>query len=99
MANLAVHETEGALRVIDRKKVIQRIKSQIEVCKEIESDWISLTVGTGKRILELIDEQPVTRCKDCKYYDLWEGMKEPIGTCVITHRNHKPEWYCADGRK
>ena len=41
----------------DREKVIQRIESQIAVCKEIESDWISLTVGQGRRILELLNEE------------------------------------------
>ena len=42
--------------MVDREKVIKRIKAQIAVCKEIDSDFISLTVGTGKRILELLDE-------------------------------------------
>ena len=42
--------------MIEREKVISRIKAQITVCKEIDSDFISLTVGTGKRILELLDE-------------------------------------------
>ena len=42
--------------MIEREKVISRIKAQIAVCKEIDSDFISLTVGTGKRILELLDE-------------------------------------------
>ena len=42
--------------MIELEKVISRIKAQIAVCKEIDSDFISLTVGTGKRILELLDE-------------------------------------------
>jgi hypothetical protein len=42
--------------MIEREKVISRIKAQIAVCKEIDSDFITLTVGTGKRILELLDE-------------------------------------------
>ena len=48
---------EGEQTMITREKVIKRIKAQIAVCKEIDSDFISLTVGTGKRILELIDEE------------------------------------------
>ena len=43
--------------MIEREKVIKRIKAQIAVCKEIDSDFISLTVGTGKRILELLEEE------------------------------------------
>jgi hypothetical protein len=42
--------------MIEREKVISRINAQIAVCKEIDSDFISLTVETGKRILELLDE-------------------------------------------
>ena len=41
----------------DREKVIKRIEAQIAVCKEIDSDFITLTVGTGKRILELLSEE------------------------------------------
>ena len=53
--------------MISKEKVIKRIQAQIAVCKEIDSDWISLTVGTGKRILELLDEPEVVRCKDCRF--------------------------------
>lgn len=42
--------------MISKEKVIKRIEAQIAVCKEIDSDWISLTVGTGKRIIELLEE-------------------------------------------
>lgn len=43
--------------MIKTEKIIQRIESQIAVCKAIDSDWISLTVETGKRIIELLKEQ------------------------------------------
>ena len=42
--------------MITKDKVIRRIQRQIAICKELDSDWISLTVGTGKRILELLDD-------------------------------------------
>ncbi|MBP5725488.1 MAG: hypothetical protein J6Y48_00280 [Clostridia bacterium] len=42
--------------MITKDKVIRRIQNQIAICKELDSDWISLTVGTGKRILELLDD-------------------------------------------
>ena len=62
--------------MITKDKVIRRIQRQIAICKELDSDWISLTVGTGKRILELLDEQPqIVQCKDCKYFEVkdWWG--------------------------
>ena len=43
--------------MLSKEKVIRRIEKQIEHCKEVDSDWISLTVETGKRILELIAEK------------------------------------------
>ena len=43
--------------MITKEKVIKRIKRQIAICKGIDSDFITLTVGTGKRILELIDAE------------------------------------------
>jgi DNA-directed RNA polymerase subunit RPC12/RpoP len=51
----------GEMGLIEKEKVIKRIKAQIAVCKEIDSDWISLTVGTGKRILELLEEQEAVK--------------------------------------
>ena len=46
----------GSKKMISIEKIIKRIETQIAVCKEIDSDWISLTVGTGKRIIELLEE-------------------------------------------
>lgn len=50
--------------MIPTEKIIKRLKSQIAVCHEIDSDWISITVGTAKRILELITcEEKTARVK------------------------------------
>ena len=43
--------------MIAKEKVVQRIQAQIELCKEIDSDWMSLTVETGKSILALLEGQ------------------------------------------
>ena len=39
------------------EKVKQRINAQIAVAKEIDSDFITLTVGNGKTILQALEEQ------------------------------------------
>ena len=62
--------------MIPKEKVIKRIQTQISVCKEIDSDWISLTVSTGKRILELLEEQEpivptLVREGQNKYYNYY----------------------------
>ena len=46
--------------MITKEKVIRRIESQIAVCREIDSDFITMTVGTGKRIIELLNEEEET---------------------------------------
>ena len=43
--------------MIAKDKVIQRIEKQIATCKQEDSDWISLTVETGKTILALLKEK------------------------------------------
>ena len=43
--------------MLPKEKVIRRIEKQIEHCKEVDSDWISLTVETGRSILALIGER------------------------------------------
>ena len=90
--------------MITKEKVISRIEAQIALCKEIDSDWMSLTVGTGKRILELIREKPhQILCKECKY-------GTPVGKWVFCHctKPHQyathggcfePDWFCADGER
>lgn len=44
-------------------------------------------------ILSLLKEQPeIVRCKDCKYYDHFNG-------CMSWHdvNSNNDNWYCADG--
>lgn len=43
--------------MIAKEKIVKRIEQQIRHCKKIDSDWISLTVEQGKRILELLEEK------------------------------------------
>ena len=43
--------------MIQTEKIIQRLKLQIAVCHEIDDDWIQITVGTAKRILQLIERR------------------------------------------
>ena len=85
--------------LIEKEKVIKRIKAQIAVCKEIDSDWISLTVGTGKRILELLDGPEVVRCKDCHYGI--RSSKDDIFCikAIYVDKYKRPDWFCADGER
>lgn len=67
--------------MIPAEKVVQRLKSQIAVCHEIDSDWCSLTVGTCKRILELLGERKVSDdcCEKCRKREV-RVWKPPV-TC------------------
>ena len=62
--------------MITREKVIKRIQSQIAVCKEIDSDFISLTVGTGRRILELLNEEEETDYENGYHDGYQQAMKD-----------------------
>ena len=53
--------------MIPKEKIIKRLESQIALCKEIESDWITITVGSGKRILELLNDQEEKKRRKLQY--------------------------------
>ena len=42
------------------KNLIQRLKSQIAVAKEVDGDFVYITVGDAKRILKAIDKEEST---------------------------------------
>ena len=65
--------------MITKEQVVKRIKRQIEGCKEIDSDWMSLTVGTGKRILELLEEQDEQEEKKIKMMRYIADLQLSIG--------------------
>ena len=43
--------------MIDKREVIKRINRQIRICKGDNVDWITLSVETGKSILQYLDEE------------------------------------------
>ena len=61
--------------MIDEEKIKRRIKSQLAVAEEIKSDFITLTAGTGRKILKLLGERESikpyidideAKCPNCK---------------------------------
>lgn len=85
--------------MIDREKVILHILSQIAVAKEINSDFITLTVGNGKTILKVFEEQQqIVRCKDCKHWEQYSDIPV-IGNCPILDQSKREDWFCADGER
>ena len=84
--------------MITKEQVIQRIEAQIAVCSAVDSDWITLTVGTAKRILELIGGNREILCKDCRHY-IAPTDHEPKGHCdrnPYYWRMVDADWYCAE---
>ena len=78
-----------------RETIIQRLDSQIAICRENDSDWISLTVETGRSILEYLKAQePVEervkrygrlyRCRNCgtEYYLQSQKYCQECGSAV-----------------
>lgn len=62
--------------MITKEKVIRRIQSQIAVCREIDSDFITMTVGTGKRIIELLNEEEETDYENGFHDGYQQAMKD-----------------------
>lgn len=79
--------------MITRDKVIKRIQSQIAVCKEIDSDFITLTVGTGKRIIELIEEEEETDYENGFHDGYQQAMKDLEVKNGLSEMRHKNERY------
>ena len=78
--------------VKDRQKIIQAIEAQLAVADEIGSDFITLTKGKGKSIIQMLgDQEQIVRCKDCKHYMTIHCTCD--GCCI------SPDWFCADGVK
>ena len=72
--------------MIPTEKIIKRLKSQIAVCKEIDSDWITITVGTAKRILELIEGKEKTAKVEVEggwpnWWYVCEDCHTQVGSC------------------
>lgn len=62
---------------------------------EYEDSFYECTSLLAKDALELLKSQPeVVRCKDCKYYDCFNG-------CMSWHdvNSSNPDWFCADGER
>ena len=56
----------------DNEKVIQRLNSQIALCKRDDSDWISMTVWDAKKILKLIEgRKPIEAEMEGGYPSWW----------------------------
>lgn len=57
------------MNISDNGKLIKRIEAQIAVANEINSDFISLTCGEGKKILAILNEQEVVNPKKIKGFN------------------------------
>lgn len=81
---------------MDRKNVINEIVEHIESALAIDSDYVDcVRTDLLQYALALLKEQPeVVRCKDCKYYDHFNG-------CMSWHdvNSNNDNWYCADGER
>ena len=46
-----------------------------------------------KKAVEVLKEQQIVRCKDCKYYN------SLMGHCKDGRSYPSPKWFCADGER
>ena len=76
--------------MIEREKVIKALENA-----DITDGVIKMSDQFRDIVVELLKEQPeIVRCKDCKYYDHFNG-------CMSWHdvNSKNDNWYCADGER
>ena len=81
----------------DRERIVQVLKDQIALCgpdPERDRWWVTFTADDARRILEILNKQEQTRCKDCKSYYKGHCINpDTIYWC------RDPDWYCADAER
>lgn len=76
----------------DKTKTIDGFAYWIE---NEENGVCYIPLNLCEKIMKLLKEQQeVVRCKDCKYYDYFNG-------CMSWHdvNSNNDNWYCADGER
>lgn len=86
--------------LISRKAAID-IADDLRACISVEGYW-----AWTERLKKLPSAAEVVRCRDCKYYEIYQLKKD--GTedrrhrpsyCVILSYKTRPDWFCADGER
>jgi hypothetical protein len=57
--------------MVDTQKLIQRLQTQIAIAKEIDSSFISMTIGTAKKVVSALKE---CERKDARIEELEERV-------------------------
>lgn len=82
---------------MDREKVINRMETICNICKENtwRTEFSSDTIYPLLRdAIAMLKEQEIIRCKDCHFY-LGEGFCNRSGI----HLEVNGDWFCADGER
>lgn len=90
-------------------------KAAIEAIDKNRKDLLSLGMDGAEHILvhygrRVIEELPtaerVVRCKDCKWYEIYQLKKDGTDDrrykpsyCVNLAFHPRPNWFCADGEE
>ena len=62
---------------------------------ELADDWKTAhEIANCVKYAPTVDAVPITRCKDCKWYDTEYHCKLNGYGC-----GRSPDWFCADGKK
>lgn len=72
------------------------------------NEWDTWGVLSAINKQPTIDAVPVVRCKDCKWYSIYEAKKDGTpdkryspSVCLrgIYAKRRDPDWYCAEGER
>lgn len=105
------------MRLIDADALIKRMVN--EPVKEVQNvdfqaEWFTRIANTVCHMIDMahdaptIDAVPVVRCKECKWYSIYEAKKDGTpdkryspSVCLrgIYAKRREPNWFCADGER
>lgn len=75
-------------RLIDADKLLEKLAKMIEYCKKdngVNGLTALFQVGDAIMDCEAVDDVPVVRCKDCKYFEAKNSL-ETQGVCMCDGR-------------
>jgi hypothetical protein len=94
---------------VSLNKLVKSLKTQILIAKQVQCDFVYITVKEAKKCLELVEEalekkraesnrSEIVRCKECKYRDPEDKMCDS-GHGIRWQLPREDDWFCADGKK
>lgn len=91
------------MNLIDYNQAVEALEKERQLLlnrEQYEAEHILVN-----HAINVINEMPVirqldiVRCKECKYSEKWHEVVYACGKPQVAGAIHRPDWFCADGKK